>query len=279
MKKIGIEALLCWSYQTELPKTNAAVRGITGAIGPKAPGSGHAAAALASEYWCLPDNHFGVVVDPMAMESPHDDAFAVARAVRTLSDFEIEVPADWQPMAEFNDLGQAGRTAVRDALERATAVDDCGRRLLKKTPERLVVHYAIMGGAPDWHIDRPRVELVRKPNGTPAWFRKQRIPDATDADDNIISWRAIEADGFNKKARRPFDDAYQKHKLEPDPIDGLIGRAEYEVWRAALDVIAEELEGKLVDHVLLPCERPWRPWEEGEMPAPRVILSNRMKVV
>jgi len=66
--------------------------------------------------------------------------------------------------------------------------------------------------------------------------------------------------------------------LEPDPVDGFVARAEYEVWRAALNVLVEDLKPVLVDHIPVASERPWRPWEQGEAPAPRIFLSGGEKI-
>lgn len=271
MKKVDIETLLRWAYREELPKDGTTPRGPDGylpgwcAVGP------YGELGTMVDRWRL--NNFGVIIDPAATENAHPDAVCVAKAVRSLSEFEVEMPDDWNPADDLGDLGVHGRAAVVRCAEKAMKVESDGRRWLKKAPERLIVYHAVVGGVPDWHVDPPVVEMVKK-NGKPAWFRKQRIPDATDADGNVISWREIEADGFNKKSRRPFDDAYRKYALEPDPVLGLIGRAEYEVWRAALDVIVEEIDGKLLDHICLPSKRPWRPWEEGESPQRRVLMSR-----
>jgi hypothetical protein len=59
--------------------------------------------------------------------------------------------------------------------------------------------------------------------------------------------------------------AYCPLVYRPSPAGIVAERAEYSSWRAALDILQGELEGRLASIAPLPAAAPWRPWAgEGE---------------
>jgi hypothetical protein len=268
LKPIDIEALLRWAYCEELPK---AVEREVGGGGPGAPRRGWAKVESYVQLLTVIDvNWFGVVPNLAAEGEPHDDAIAVYDAVCALDALELDVPdaAEWQPFDDLGDLGPEGVAAAGRALASmiVPGVDDKPR--LKRAPRRLIEKHAILGGHPDWECEQPVRRYVRTPNGMDRWFM---LTPVTQADGTV---RDVEVDGFDGKARRPRADAYRKMELHPDPVEALICRGEYEVWRAALDVLVEDLAGVLTAHRLTPCTRAWRPWEDGARAHEPRILAD-----
>jgi hypothetical protein len=254
-KPIGIEELLRWAYREELPKEQDC--GGVGALG-----FGHAWGSLTEygELLTVVDdpgscNRWGVVPDRGARVEPHPDARMVAEAVLDLDQLELSLPEEWEPLGDLGDLGVLGWACVARALDRLTVIGADGARALRTTPRRLVFKHAILGGCPVWEADVPEVKLVCGANGRPKYFVRNVISMA----DGIPL--EIEADGWSKKARRPVCGAYTKPYLEPDPTDAAVARGEYEIWRAALDILAEDLAGRLEAFDVMPSASPSRPWE------------------
>ncbi len=254
---IDVEKLLRWAYRDELPKTPRMKLML--AAGPRdSRGTGAVKADQAGELWAVIENDFGVVPDPFAAEGPHADARAVHEAVCALDAVTLDLPDDWSPLADLGDLhGHAAALCAR-AMARLTKVDPDGARRLRASPRRLIMYHAIMGGIPDWEIEPPAVEVVKTANGMPRWFVKKLVP--FDGPCGRVE-NEVEVDGFDRKRRVPVDGAYQKTVLEPDPTDGVVARAEWEVWRAALDLVTEDLRGRLTKWDVVASSRPVRPWE------------------
>lgn len=257
LPKIDIEQLLRWTYRDELPKTPRMKLML--AAGPRdSRGTGAVKADQAGELWAVIENDFGVVPDPFAAEGPHADARAVHEAVCALDAVTLDLPDDWSPLGDLGDLhGHAAALCAR-AIARLTRVDADGARRLRVAPRRLVMRHAIMGDAPAWAMEAPEVETVRGANGRPRWF-VERVVSYDGAFGRVDE--VVEADGYDRKAKCPMPGAYQKTVLTPDPLDGVIARAEYEVWRAAIDLVAEDLRGRLTRWDVTPSARPARPWE------------------
>lgn len=263
-KPVGIEQLLRWAYRDELPKMGALARGPAEYARPWSQ-----IERMGEELsLALDDNRYGVVPDFSAQSLPHQDAIAVHEAVMRLDDLDLVVPEDWNPIEEMGDLEGLARPAIARALDAETLTGRDGKRRLRQTPRRLVFKHAILGGTPEWEIVLPQVCPVTE-RGQVKYFRR------------VVTWldgltgpvqHEIEVDGYNSKAKMPYGDAYTKQLLEPDPHLGLIGRAEYEVWHAALGVIAADLAGMLDEREVVPCERPARPWETAFAEAePRIL--------
>ena len=272
LKRIDVEAFLRWVYREELPKA---------APAPLAPGEmrgGWDAVAEWSKDLCLkvddgaPVNRFGVVPLGSSEVGPHTDALRAHEAVGALDDLSLSIPDDWEPFGDFGDLGEAGAQAAREALARMS--DTCQ---LRKLPRLLVMRHALIGGCPDWESEAPVRDVVRSSTGQPRWYVRRTMLMPTVSGAEVAT--EIEVDGWCARKRRPIDGSYQKTILRPDPAPVAVERAEYEVWRVALDVIAADLEGALDQHEVTASQRPARPWEgeENAIAVRRVLpdLSQR----
>ena len=267
-RAMDIEALLAWAYGQELPKVprlDAAPAGFRCAWDKVAEWAEELSLAG------LDDNRFGVVPDLFAQSLPHSDALLVHDAVCRLDEFALSLPDDWSPLDDLGDMDGHAAGVARDALDALTILNREGVRRLRRAPRRLVVKHALLGGAPDWHIDAPQVRTVSE-NGREKWFVREVI--VADSLSGPVSME-IEVDGFDERRRIPKPNAYRKTFLDPDPTLGCVGRAEYEVWRAALDVLAEDLRGQMEDFEVVSSGRPFRPWVDGEPKPARVLPDLR----
>lgn len=269
MKRMDIEALLRWAYRDELPK--AAAEGSDRIVFAFRTGWGGVEKfgellALVQE----PDirNRFGLFPDRFATSEPHPDALRVHAAVDGLRAWEICVPEGWNPIADMGDLGPEGAAAVARGLAGLTVVDATGRTVLRRSPSRLVMRQAILGGCPDWEGEVPERRQVTA-HGKVKWFR--RVVMVSDGAFGPAQ-QELEVDGYDHKRQRPFPDAYTKTILDPDPVPVVQARAEYELWRTALDVLADDICGALEHCDVLPCVRSARPWEVPD-PARRILPS------
>lgn len=262
---VDIEDLLVWAYRTELPKAQADV----GAL----PGPARAAPAWngvteMGELGTIIDNRYGVVPDRTATSDPHPDAIAVAEAVASLMGAELDVPEDWWPfgdLATAEEWGDLGRAVVAQALERVSHVGEDGARRFKGSPAWLVRRYAVMGECPVWETDiEPKRRTVRGANGKAAWFVRRLVSVSAGGE------MEVEQDGWSPTRRRPVYGAYQKEELSPSPFPAAIDRAEYEVWHAALTLLAAEIGDTLTSRIVTGPRRPSRPWISG-MPQPFVL--------
>lgn len=260
MKAIDIEHLVRWAYRDELPKAHALDEHRDNQT------SGYGAGwAKVSHYGTLggviqePDlrNRFGLFPDLLAQAEPHRDAVAVAEAVSALAPLVVEMPAGWNPLTDMGDLGADGAYACARAAARLLTTDDDGLPRMRRTPADLVVRQAILGGAPAWEA-APPVRVPVTEYGRPKWFRRVALETAGPFGPVV---EEIEMDGFDHKRRRPYPGAYQRVQLLPDPADAAYARAEYEVWHAALSLLASTLHGTLSAHVALSPARSGRPWE------------------
>jgi hypothetical protein len=128
-----------------------------------------------------------------------------------------------------------------------------------------VFRQAILGGCLDYEAEQPEVKTLCGENGHPKYFVRRLVTSAY----SDVPFE-VEADGWSYSSRRPVTGAYTKTFLDPDPVEAGVGRGEYEIWRAALDILAQDLAG-LAAHEVLPCERPLRPWESGEFEDPCIL--------
>lgn len=267
---MDIEALLRWAYRDELPK-DAAVSAI-GAIGFTSAWGGIERYGELMTLIDAPANRWGVVPIGGEPGAPHPDAVVIGEAVRALDDFELGLPEGWNPLGDLVALGLGEEgdnllaATVGRAVDRATVLQADGRtRVLRSQLSALIRTCAILGRPPVWEADAPEVRTVKGANGQDRWFRREMRIDAEG-----LPYEA-EIDGFDGKKRRPHPDAFRKRYLDPDPLEAAIGRAEYEVWHAALGVLVAELEGRLLDHVATGPARVIRPWETGSEAPARIL--------
>ncbi|MBB4042028.1 hypothetical protein GGR34_003713 [Microvirga flocculans] len=275
-KKIAIEELLRWAYRDELPKERAGA----GRFLPAGFGGAWGGVERYGETLAVVDdgreNRWGLAVDFTAASDPHPDAIRVGEAVKALDGFPLNLPDDWNPIADWPDLGAEGEAAVRRAVERETYIDGNGDRRFKTAISRLVMRHALMNDAPVWEGEKPEIKIVTGANGKPRWFRRVRaVADPGDPELGIMpTYTEVEVDGYNAKRQRPYPDAYRKTYLDPDPAETILSRAEYEVWCDALDLLTIDLEGVLEAHEIVPSARPARPWENGGALARKVLKSG-----
>lgn len=265
----GIEDLLSWAYLRELPK----MQSLAGR-GPQLIRSGW----LRVEQWLeelslagLDDNRFGVVPDLASNGLPHVDAIAVHEAVCRLDELDLGMPDCWSPLEDMSDMGghRAGLPIL--ALDRLCPMGPDGERRLRSSPRRLVFKHAILGGCPDWRIDEPEVKIVTE-HGRPKWFLRETLWfDGPDGPQTVP--HEVERDGLDRSRRIPLPGAYQKTFLDPDPLDGVVARGEYEIWRSALDMLIEDLRGKTSAFEPVASERPMRPWMEKQPTRGRVLRA------
>lgn len=273
MKRISIEAHLKKVYLDELPKADA-VR-IVGPVGVKIAWGridrfGELMTEIDEDGVTL--NRYGCPIDEASTTGPSEDAIRTYAAILALDDMRIAVANDWHPLEDIDDGEPLIQAAIGKALNRITTLD--GReRVLTIRPSTLVRKHAILGGAPDTYAEKPIVKVQTR-HGMPQWFRRALVPIGETADGEP-RFAEAEVDGFNRKRREPYPDAYTKTFLDPDPVDAVIARAEYETWRSALDVLADVLPTLLETVEIEPTTWPRRPWIEGT-PATRRILIDRV---
>ncbi len=218
----------------------------------------------------------GVIPDRYAKDDPHPDAILAAKMMGELDAWELCLPDDWNPISDFGEIGEIwrgdsaaaalGRAKVQDALDDLTYLRD-GVRCLKGGVRRLVMRYAVLNGEPGWEVEPPEVRYVMAGKNRPAWFRREKVQ----GEGGVYE---VEADGYDRKAHRPYADAYRKQTLTPDPFEGIRDRGLHEIYVAALHVIHGELADNLTRFALEPPSRSARPWEEDAMAKPRLLLGK-----
>jgi hypothetical protein len=260
-----IEQALVWTYRQELPKLSA-FDGEPGGLA-SAWGAMSRFSELMAKVDFSPVNQFGVVVDVSAQSGPHPDAIDIAHAVAALDELDLVLPEDWDPLTDLGDLGPLRAEAVGRGLALLYQADKDGRLRLKTPPSRLIAKHALLGGAPDWRGEPPVIKAVMGQRGRPRWFRKITIEIPAGG------FHEIEADGWNERRHRPYPNAYRKSFLDPDPAPVVVARGEYEVWRASLDVLVEDLSGALSSITLRASDAPAQPWLGDGRVAPRILRA------
>lgn len=247
-KRVGIESLLVWAFRDELPKAQCdgpALPVLVNGSDPIVAWVGDGAPEQVSDGR---QNAYGLMPDRYASDEPHPDAVTVFRAVQRLADCALDMPADWNPFADMPAAAWAAPTA-EEALRRLVA-----------RPALLIRKHALLGGMPDWGREAPvPVERPVTENGKVKWFRQ------VDVVDSLGLPMTIEMDGYNRRSGRPYPGAYTKTEVVPDPVPLAVARAEYQLWRAALDVICDDLAdaGGLAAHDVAPSVLAWEPWFDG----------------
>lgn len=264
---MSIEALLRWAYVFELPKADAPSRG--GVCEP------WDKVSKVGEYGDVIDvNRYGVTPTLFDEGEPHPDAIVLHESVSTVSAaFCLDRPDDWSPSEDWGDVARMLDAPMAEVWRRLTMRDDLGRDVPKEPISDLVRRVAILG--PQWQLDmdRPREVIETAANGQPKWFRLISRANAWTDEGVATSWHDVEVDGYNPIAKRPYPDAYRRLRLEPDPIDILLARCEYQIWVAALGAISSIVDGRMSDHEIMPAPRSSTPWIDGAYPIPRILVS------
>lgn len=247
MKTATIEELLTWAFVHELPKGGGveglanpnSVWGTICGLGTRVQTSGFGAT----------ENYF------IEQGEPNADALELGRAVRRLAQFDVAVPDDWRPLADWPALPPAGAFLVDEAVDRALAhyrarSADTRREAIVA----LVAGTACLGNVPDFGAEPSKVRMVER-SGRPAWFIRQQRHDERTGQTFMV-----EVDGFNPKTQRPMRGAYRKYELSEDPLGDVLGRLDYQIWIAALRRLEVEIGPKLSAHRLAHFERSMTPW-------------------
>lgn len=257
-RTMEIDRALRWAFVNELPKARRDAR--AGELI-----SSWRAVAAWAETMCETArdgvNRYGLVALDGECGEPHADALLIGEAVLALDQIGFDLPEDWRPDRDVDWPSDLRAQAVDEARRRACRRADVGRGRdeMRLAASTLVQRCAVMGDPPDWEIGETLCDFVRGASGRPRWFRRVEL-SAPGAFGDVVE--LVEVDGYDARAKRPHPDAYFKRRLEPSPVDALVRRAEYEVWRTAMDVLHEELAGR-VSFDLRPCAWPARPWERG----------------
>jgi hypothetical protein len=257
MKKITIENLLIWAFTQELPKVGSQTLVTPGF-------SINAGLERVEELGTLIDetmNRFGVVPGYIYEGDPHPDAVVVGNAVRALDQHTgFDVGEGWNPFPEWDDqLGLIAEEVSR--IVRAETVRESGingRRVVT-----LVTIAAVMKTGPDWTADPPKVSMVMRSNGRPAWFVRKKVRTRA-------GWEEVEDDGLDRKKQKPMPNAYRKFRLEHSIRSVTVSRMDWQLWQSALEALFDSLSGRLSDHELLPFEPNRHPWIGNSKP-PRVL--------
>lgn len=251
MRKMSIERALQWAFREELPKDEPDSR----TFAPKLAQGGNSLDVGV-------DNRWGVVASLAGDGPAHPDAQIIGGEVLALEGSEIGMPEGWNPLSDLG-LTDGEAAAVLAGFRLAGCMQ----------AHDLVRKHALLRDAPVWEAEVPERKLLKaERSGNPKWFRKVLQPYLTA--DNRTEYREIETpDGFDVTKRRPHEGAYTKTALDPDPKYALRDRAEYEIWRIALDVLFEALHGRLSEIVLEPSNQPIRPWESGPVEKARVLTD------
>lgn len=271
-KPLPIESLVRWAFKQELPKERARTF-LRGPTGYGTPWGAVTKTGVQGMKVDEPDvaNRYGLVPDFTATTDPHPDAARIWAATRDLDGLQFDLPDDWAPLNDMGDLGEHGLQAIKQALGAVSIVDRQGVRHLRDRyqPAFLIQHCAILG-APDWDCPKPTLKTRRSADGRIRWFLREKVVTETETFE-------IEVDGYDARHKAPKPGAYRKEYLDPDPMKAAIARAEYEIWHAALSILAEELGDRLEAYLALPTELSVRPWEGEFAKAPRVLRDMREK--
>jgi hypothetical protein len=268
-RRIGIEEALRWAYRDELPKTPRAAPSHMPLVSQwRQVEEFFEELSLAG----LDENRFGLVADPFAQSEPHPDAIRIHEAVRRLEEFDIDMPDGWPFVGDGEGALRCG-AGVRDLV---FGRDRQGARRLRFSVPLLLAHHAIMGDCPDWRVEDYAEGVETWPNGRPKYYRTMRQwfdgPNGPVEDVfEVVVQTGHRAGGV------PVEECYTKAVLDPDPTFDLVSRAKYEVWRAALDVLAIDLEGELDTLDVEASFRAREPWVTGETRSGRILpdLSGR----
>ncbi|MCW4114756.1 hypothetical protein NPA31_007240 [Aurantimonas sp. MSK8Z-1] len=253
MKPIEIEALLGWAFREELPKA-------------ETDGTGKGGGADWRELGTLIDlsNRWDVVPDFSGGE-PHPDAIVIGRAVKALDGLAVDLDGvDLLGDPALADLDAAERAAAHaDGLARATAPGG----LLRSSLAAITVAAVTLRRAPPAPaIDGFTRRTVTR-SGKPAWFR---IVERSEGEGRAPM--PVEVDGYDHRRQRPHPGAYRKYELDPALGPVVAERVDYQAWRVGLDLLVEDLAGRLERWQPTRSAAPRWPWEgEAAAPAARVL--------
>lgn len=250
---LDIEQVLRWAYRDELPKRVAVGPSFADMLRPPSADFGHDDGAVREP------GH------PAALGEPHPDALAIEAAVRNL--------ADWRGHTFGADdaAGLAwGFAGLNIDLESAAL------EAVATMPAAIAVH-ARAGARPKWSAGTPRPYRPKTPNGKAlvlieeafveiydkrrdrnrlvpvAEMPGRRVPPGSPTIIQTIAAPPLRSGLYRVGAYCPLE-------YRPDPVRLVRERAEWAAWRMGLQLLWENLEGRLETIAPLPPAAPWRPW-------------------
>jgi hypothetical protein len=281
MKTMTIEAAVAWAVRDELPKVGADPLGkMVRAGAPNGCSSPALAAAMAGSMGGAIDaraNRYGVVPDLAALDrlTAHPAALLIGEVMLSLDTIEPAGFAEWDAFEDMDDL--ANDPIAGPLLQQAKADARLQAGVMARMTgalSALMVKRAVLPMPRGWECGEVTADVI-KDHGKPCWFRMVSRPAQWNEAGEVTATEMVEVDGYNPKGGRPYPDAYRKHRLTPDPLHVALARAEWQMWRAALDVILEDCAGPALEHGvrIMPSALPMRPWVEG-LPECRIISGG-----
>lgn len=249
--RMTIEKALEWAYREELPREQVEVQSLVaealGSIG-LADASGPMQRHLANPSAAIdaPLNRWGIVGVRFLFErGPHADAIQIGAAVEALCAEAVTMTLT-EPLPG---IASPECPLWQEALEKAA------RRLPRRLRD-VIIRRALAGDPKHWEEDAIATVPEKDPYGNPRWFRTV-VQDLGGGQTERVE-RIVD-----KKERRRHADCYQKFKLSPDPVWAIEARAVHLAWCAALDVLYEDLAGRMTRLRLEPRAAALEPWKEG----------------
>ena len=273
-REFTIERALEWTYREELPK-EAATGWLAGA-GPSMPGGGKILARLGVHGTVIGGraNMFGLVPDLSAASGPHPAALMLHELVCGLAALEVDLDG-WSAFPDLAGLPDEAAPLLASASARGLDVT-IDRRQARALPELLRLR-AIVGVSAGWMLhEPPRLAAVTCPRtGRDKWFVREERAVAWDDDGEPVRFEMVETDQVwldPKNCRRLKPGAYRKYEMRPSLDSVAIARAEWQVWRAALDVLADTITAGEWD-VITDGRRCRRVWPQGIVVRPSALPS------
>lgn len=158
-------------------------------------------------------------------------------------------------------IGAAVARLREELIEPPDHLDDAERSLFiaqRGRAETLVVAHARLGDRPT--VEIPEAYPLRASNGRPAVRRMVQAPERIlDGSEVVMPREEIVASKVRERGQYQTG-AYCVLEWIPSLDMAARDRAEYFVWRAALDSLVADLHG-LSKIEVQPATAPWRPWD------------------
>jgi hypothetical protein len=258
MKAIDIEKLLAWAYTEELPKRDWLQAG----GGEAMLFGGWSSISAAAELMAETDDgrpRLGTFYHQLSDGGPHPDALLVEEAVKALAGAEPVLHDE--PGILVADMPAAVQLDAGLGLER-----------YRCDVFSLVVRCARLRNRPDWMAEEPVRQPMRNPtSGREQWFIKVPVVGAFGKRHEEERHARLDP-----SSRRPPAGAYRKWVWDPGLHLIVDGRADWLIWREALERVFESVAERLSSHrVTMPplAMLPWMEGREDYSQARRVLLS------
>ncbi len=185
-------------------------------------------------------NVFGVVPSGTESDPPAPWAVCLAHVIEALGDMPMDV-AGWQAFDDWPAYGEERTALARQshaALDRLGLLGGVVRGDLLRA---LLLRCATLGPIRGWDGARPSFGPVTYQDGRPAWFRVVKVAIEWDERGRPTQWNEVEVDGWDYAHTRPYAGAYPRNDFDASPASVALARAEWQIWRAGLDVLREIL--------------------------------------